>query len=309
MLLASFTVLAFSFAAQIPQDVQRQITVSPETVTVGTPFEVTVRVAAPKGSQVRFPPGPDTTEKVRMLDPVAIVVNDTISALVQTATYRLAAWDVNEQPIDLGDLSVVSASSGALQRIPLDVPPIIVQSVLPPDDAARVPKPARGLFGMPQPWWYPWLPLAVLALCLAAIFRWWYSRRKVVVVRYEQAVLDRSAREFQRIESMRLVEAGERGRHVVLMVDALREFLAARIAGASPSQTSAELVGIIENYRSDLPVDRIVALINEADMVKYARSGVSAGTAIRIGREAAEIARKFGSRLENAQVQSSEDAA
>ena len=36
--------------------------------------------------------------------------------------------------------------------------------------------------------------------------------------------------EFQRIEALGLLDAGERGRYVALMIDVLRDYLAARYA-------------------------------------------------------------------------------
>ncbi len=294
MMHAMVLVLAVTIeqAAIQVRPVERQVLVRPETVTVGTPFDVIVRVTAPRGSVIRFPSGPDSTAVVRMLDPVAVTTQESETALVQTATYRMAAWNVNEQPIDVGDIVVATADGP--QRLAVNARPIMVVSVLPADSAARVPKPARDLFAAAQPWWSPWLPLLVLAALLVAIFRWWYRRRGNEVLLPGVGALERSEREFQRIEAMRLIEAGERGRYVVLMVDALREFLAGRFAATSASQTSAELLSAIEDQSDKVPVERVAQLFTEADMVKFAQRNLSAATALRLGREAGDIARSIG---------------
>jgi hypothetical protein len=94
------------------QQVQSGITVSRDTVTIGEPFEVRVRVRAPVGSQIRFPENPDSASTVQARDPRTVSTNDSVQFTDQTATYRVAAWDVGTQPIIIGNVTV------ALSRFP-----------------------------------------------------------------------------------------------------------------------------------------------------------------------------------------------
>ena len=71
--------------------IQRGVVVQPESVTVGDPFRVVVRVRAPLGSVINFPAGPDTADKVEPLDRVVVVQSEDSTAVEQTATWRLAA--------------------------------------------------------------------------------------------------------------------------------------------------------------------------------------------------------------------------
>ncbi|HXN76006.1 MAG TPA: hypothetical protein VN876_05175, partial [Gemmatimonadaceae bacterium] len=51
-------------AAQNPQatlPVQMGYRVNPDTVLIGQPFNLFIKVRAPKGVRFEFPPGPDTT--------------------------------------------------------------------------------------------------------------------------------------------------------------------------------------------------------------------------------------------------------
>ena len=98
-------------------------------------------------------------------------------------------------------------------------------------------------------------------------------------------------REFTRVERMGLLEAGERGRFVALMVEVLRDYLALRLPGAAPSLTSTELIRFLRS-RSDLPVQRLAAILHEADLVKFARRSVTGERAREIGQEARAIARE-----------------
>jgi hypothetical protein len=95
-------------------------------------------------------------------------------------------------------------------------------------------------------------------------------------------------REFARVERMGLLEAGERGRFVALMVEVLRDYMALRLPGALPSLTSTELVRFLRS-RSDLPVPRLATVLTEADLVKFARRPVTAERAREIGHEARAI--------------------
>ena len=80
--------------AQSPLDVRFGVTRSHDTVTVGQPFTIQVRVRAPLGSTIHFPDNPDTAGAIQARDPRVVMTTDSVQSLDQTATYRVAAWDV-----------------------------------------------------------------------------------------------------------------------------------------------------------------------------------------------------------------------
>jgi hypothetical protein len=102
----------------------------------------------------------------------------------------------------------------------------------------------------------------------------------VVVDPFERAVA-----EFQRIEALGLLDAGERGRYVTLTVEVLRDYLAARYAEADLSLTSTELQRTVRPF-PHVPTDRLTRLLTDADLIKFARRPVSTERAREIGREA-----------------------
>ena len=271
--------------------VQRGILVRPDTVTVGDPFEVVVRVRAPRGSTIAFPepPAAEPTADIEPIDPRAVTQAADSGAVEQTARYRLVAWNVGQLPITLDDI-VVQTPSGE-QRVSLDGVSVFVRSVLPADSAERVPKPARELFAPVRPLWLYWLIAATVALILA-LFAWWYWRRRRRRGLVGDDPLAAAEREFDRIEAMRLVEAGERGRHVALMIDVLRDYLAARYPGAVRSLTSWELLSVAARSLRHVPASRLEALLGEADLVKFARRPVTMDRARELGREARAIVRQ-----------------
>ena len=284
---------AFIRGSAVPQApdtaaVKKGIVITPDTVTVGTPFRVQVRIRAPKGSRIEFPVGPDSSAAVELLDPKDVQDLSDAAASDQTVTYRMAAWDVGVQPLSMNDI-VVTTPTGE-RRIPMGALQVVVKSVLPADSSKRVPKPARPPFAVEPPWWRWWW---VAALAIGALlFGWWIWRRRRGrgdgVAAIDPYVL--AEREFARVESMGLLEAGERGRFVALMVEVVRDYLARRVPDAHPSLTSGELLRALR-LEPTVPVDRLATVLQESDLVKFARQPVSPERARELARESRAIVR------------------
>ena len=263
------------------------ITVAPDSVRIGDPFRVTVGIRAPRGATIEFPRATDSTSTVQSLDPVVVRTAGDTTAVEQYADYRVAAWDIGVQRIRLADAIV--RYNGADRRVPLSGDSIIVRSLLPADTAQRVPKPPRALFELSVvPWWL-WALIAAAVVAIGLLVWWWIRRRRrpaapVVVDPFQHA-----ESEFQRIEGLGLLEAGERGRYVTLMVEVLRDYLAARYAEAAAlSFTSTELQRSTRAL-PHVPQDRLTRLLTDADLIKFARRPVSTDRAREIGREARAV--------------------
>jgi hypothetical protein len=272
-------------AQQPPVAVQMGYTVEPDTVTVGDPFRLIVRVRAPLGASVEFPAGPDSGAAVEALDPRQEQQGPDSTSLELTAGWRLAAWDTGDQLLRLGD--IVVRADGRERRIPLSALKVYVRSVLPADTALRIPKPQRALFEFGRPWWH-WL-LAILAAIgiIGLLWWWWYRRRRRRKGEVEDPFAEAES-EFERIERLGLVEAGERGRYVALTVEVLRTYLARRIPEAHQSLTTGELL-ISVRESPTVPVNRLALVLADADLVKFARRATTAERARELGTEARGI--------------------
>ncbi|HEX7123350.1 MAG TPA: hypothetical protein VF178_13325, partial [Gemmatimonadaceae bacterium] len=214
VLAAAFLVQAVTLGGRL----QSGVVVEPDTVTVGTPFVITVRVRAPRSAVIEFPSTPDSSRAFEALDPVRVVPSPDTTVVEQTAYYRVAAWDVGAFTVTFPDI-VVREAIGE-RRIRIANANVFVASVLPPDSSLREPKPARDVFRFGLPWWF-WALVALAVAGILALLWWLWSRRR----RPEQAVdpYDAALRAFNHVESLGLVAAGERARHVVLMVEVLRD--------------------------------------------------------------------------------------
>lgn len=277
--------LGASLAGAQQIQIKAGVTVAPDSVRIGDPFRVTVGVRAPVGASIEFPRVLDSTATVQSLDPVTVRTSADTTAVEQYAEYRVAAWDVGKQPIRLDDVLV--RLNGATRRVSLTGYAVFVRSVLPKDSAQRVPKPPRALFE-PNP--FPWWLWVLIAAAVIGLILWWMRRRRrktpppaIVVDPFERAEA-----EFQRIEALGLVDAGERGRYVTLMIEVLRDYLSARYAEASLALTSTELERAV-GHAVHIPQDRLTRVLTDADLIKFARRPVSGERARELGREARAI--------------------
>ena len=261
------------------------MTVVPDTVRIGDPFRITVGVRVPLGATIEFPLTTDSTSTVQSLDPVAVRTSADTTAVEQYAVYRVAAWDIGSQPIHLGD--AVVHLNGVERHVSLNATAVFVRTLLPTDTAKRVPKPLRDLYAFKAfPWW---LMAVVAAAIIAAVLLWWWLRRRgrrVVITDVDPYL--RAQSEFRRIDALALLEAGERGRHVALMIEVLRDYLAARYAEAALSLTSTELQRSLRIV-PHVPQERLMRVLTEADLIKFARRPVSPDRARELGRDAETI--------------------
>lgn len=289
---AAVLCLASRLDAQAPapsqddQAVRYGVTQSKDTVTVGEPFEIRVRIRAPADAAIQFPANPDTSGTVQGRDPRTLETTDSVAVLDQTAIYQVAAWDIGEQPIRLD--SALVTWPGGQRTVTFETIEVFVRSVLPADSTLHVPKPARPLWETaPFPWW---LLAALLAAIAIGILIWWWMRRRrrkpQVVVVVDPYI--RAQKEFNRLEAMGLVDAGERTRFVALAIEVLRDYVAARYADASLALTSRELVVGMRRHPA-MPLEQLSKVLHEADLAKFAGWSLSEDRARNLAREARKL--------------------
>jgi membrane protein implicated in regulation of membrane protease activity len=258
--------------------VQMGYRVSPDTVLIGQPFNLFIKVNAPKGVRFEFPAGPDTTAQ-NGIRPIELRGEKLVSMLGDTAValYRLVAWDIGLQPLRFPDVRVTFA--GQERRPPLGGASVFVKSVLPADTALRVPKPARPIIVLPVFNWLLWL--ALLAAAILAAILWWAWRRYRNRPKAPVDPYARAQREFAQIERRRLLEDGRYAEYYAAIVDVVRAYLAARVPGVRRSDTTSELLRTMQprdGVESELP-----RLFGRGDLVKFARADVALGEAREAG--------------------------
>jgi len=269
--------------------VQAGAIVDRDSVRVGDVVTLMVRVRAPRGATINFPSAVDSLGPVQSLEPPTVRDgSDTLDYTDRVATYRLAAWDIGTLPIRLGEVLVQTDDDE--RRVQLTLPSLIVRGVLPADTTLRIPKPARPMLPVraPIPWWW-WLA-AALAIIAIGLGIWWWRRRRAGALPPPGDPYGDAEHAFDRIEKLRLVDAGEPGRHAALMTDVLRRYLAARVEHASLAHTSGELLAAVHGAPG-VSHDRLQRLVVALDPIKFGRAPVTPNEARMLGNEAREIVR------------------
>jgi hypothetical protein len=262
--------------------------VVPETVTVGQPFSVRIRVRAPKFATIHFPAVPDTADAIEAVDPRAMEDAGDDELIDRTAVYRLVAWDVGARTPHFAN--VIIGEGGADQQYAVTLPAVTVRSLLPADSAQRVPKEARAPLAPPG---VLWKFLLLGTLLLVALAWYWWRRRTRRALRAPPALEPFAAAvsSFGALDALGLPAAGESGRHVIASVDVLRGYLARRFPDVRESLTPQEIERVLGE--SDLPVlpDRLTSLLQRESSLRFARAGVTADEALTLGRESQAIVR------------------
>ena len=261
-----------------------EVTVRPERATIGDPVTVTARVSAPRGAVIEFPAVVGGGESVEALDPRVVHVRTGGNEVVAEATWRVVAWDTGAHPLPLGDATVTV--DGAMVRVPLATLLLTVVSVLPADTAQRTPRAARDIVESPTPWWDAYLPWLVPLLLVAfAVAMWRRNRRDRPAAPVGGPVAERA---FTSLASGALANTGESGREVAIATEIVRDYLAARFDGAAISLTTAEVLAMLP-LRSPEARQQLTDLLAFADLVKYARRGVSAPEAAAFTERARSV--------------------
>lgn len=288
--------------------VQLGVRMTPDTVTVGQRFVAVIRVRAPLGSAIDFPEESDSASgasptATQMIGKPAVQSAQDSVFMTVTAAYRLAAWDVGPQTLGLPD--IVVRLNGKTGYVSLADRTVFVRSVLPADSTLRIPKPPRPGIEVAPFNWLPWL-IALAALVAAGLI-WriwvWYRRRR-------SAPLDpfsAAEREFDRIEAMHLVQSGEPERHVALMTDVMREYLAARVPAVDRSHTSSELLGAAPAIHAS--VRGLGDVLWQSDLVKFANARVAPDEAERLGTTSRGVVKSVEDMLDAEEVVATERAA
>ncbi|MCC6319151.1 MAG: hypothetical protein IT361_15865 [Gemmatimonadaceae bacterium] len=277
--------LAPVVAAAQDVSIQRGVAVQPESVTVGDPFHVTIRIRAPRGAVLEFPDMPDSAGGVEALDRVSVTPGADTTVVDHTATYRLVAWDVGRLPLRFAD--VLLRLDGQERRIAVgrDLA-IVVTSVLPADSALRVPKPVRPVFEFGPPWWY-WVVVALIGLALVGLLWWWWRRRKrapsIARDPYDDALAA-----FAHVESLGLVAAGETGHYLALNAEVVRGYLARVVPVARVSLTTSEVAWALRG-ESRVSLPRLARVLHDIDLVKFARLPVTEARAVELAGECRAI--------------------
>ncbi len=238
--------------------------VAPDTVTVGDPFRVVLRVSAPPGARVEFPPTLLRNDSIGALQAAPQLRAD--SAGGHLAAYHLVAWVTGGHTAPAIPVTVL-LPGGIPQQYQVQPPLPFVRSVLPADTAGLRPRGPQDVWGTDRAATLPSLLLGLAALLLLALLAWWLWRRR------RGALAPAADPRGWALAALTELRPEHTEAFYVQLSAILREFLAARNMEWGLDLSSAELLDRLA--ASATPPPQITALrgvLGAADRVKFARS-------------------------------------
>jgi hypothetical protein len=263
------------------------VTRSADTVTIGDPFTVHIRVRAPKVATIRFPDVPASADGIDPVDPRSVEDGAPGEMLDRTATYRFVAWDVGSRGPVFEPITITVA--GQSRAIAVVVPPVFVQSLLPADSAEQVPRDARAPVPLAGRLWQ-FILLGTIAL--AGLILYWRRWRRLRRERAESTGTDawQDARTaWQALDDLKLDEAGEPGRHVIAHVDVLRHYLARRFPPVALTLNAGEATAVLTDLDFPVPVPRVAELLARDSELRFAHAAIAPDEATALATEARDI--------------------
>jgi hypothetical protein len=263
------------------------VTVSPESVTIGEPFTLRIRVRAPKVATIRFPEVPEPAGGVDPVDPRSIEEGPTGDFLDRTAAYTFVAWDVGAR----GPLlePVVVSVAGQDRQFSVGTPTVHVRSLLPGDSADQQPKAARDPVRLAGRLWQ----IIVLGVIALAALIWFLIRRR----RKSREVRELAPPEpwqqakqaFASLDALQLAESGEPGRHVIAHVDVLRSYIERRFPAVDATLDAPAAAAALAELDFPVPVHRVAALLDRDAALRFAHAMVAPEEATTLAAEARDI--------------------
>jgi hypothetical protein len=252
-----------------------------DTVRVGDPVPVTVRVPFGPGERVVWP---DTLPLAGSRAENAARVRSRIDTLPvgrreAVAVYAVTPWRTGELPLPALEVGVVAGDESVSNRsVPL--PALDVLSVLPEDTAGIQPKPAKGVVG--PSWAWTTILMVVLALVAAVgALVWWLRRRAGETVGVEPLASPRE-RALARLDAALeagLPDGGPMKPFYTRVAHAVRGYLAELDGAWGEDLTTTELLGRFRRQAGAAESARLAELLRPADQVKFARREPDAATA------------------------------
>ncbi len=159
----------------------------------------------------------------------------------------------------------------------------------------RIAANAKDLNPLKEQWKAPpnyllWGAVALAVLAAIAVLVWWIRKKRRSVVETSAVVLPPelvALAELDRIAALGLPARGEYKQHYTLVVDTLRHYIERRYGVEAMDRTSFELVDALDRIR--VKVDGLSPLLDEADLVKFAKFSPSTDSAAHAIERAREI--------------------
>lgn len=252
-------------AAEVNSPVRAEFEVDNDTPLLGEPFNITIIVRAPEGTDILT--WVDFDYPVEVIEEGDIITEAENLILQHSRTYTVVLWEVGEY---LSEGALISYQIGGnVSAVPVSSFYVQVPTqIINPEDAVPRPSvPAIDLFYL-SPWWFAGAGVILLisAMILSRLIQ--LSRRGVVQIisasPAEKAIAELEDLKIQQLPAATIYE---------LVANYLRQYIESQFEVQAVEMTTVELMGILrqnnifpKNHRRQLQ-----SVLEQSDLVKFAR--------------------------------------
>lgn len=253
---------------------------TPETVRLGDPFELTLSVDSEDGIEVEMPPFGEALGRLTIVDFTPRQERtevDGVQRIVHSQSYGLQPNRSGEVVIPALRVGYRVDSDGDWQEVLTEQIPVSVTSILPTDgdlvyQSARV---RLGELPVEQPW-IPWAFGGVVLCMGVGLGVWWMRRRTVLestLSAYEQASYDLKKLHDQ----LSTVQEDDLDAVYAGLSSVLRAYLEGRFGVSALEQTTEELrqslpveLQFHRAVLSEADIESMLVFLSQCDAVKFA---------------------------------------
>lgn len=255
---------------------------SPDSATVGQVVQAAVAVDLPAGWTLALPDSLALGGDLENAGPRALEVDSLPGGGRRvTARYPLIGWRPGEHALPALEVVLIGPEDARRERRTVALPALHVVSVLPVDTAGLEPRPPKDVLGPTRSVW-TWLLAALLLAAAVALALWLARRRRPAPLGVEEprvSARQRAIEELERVRTAGLLERGELKAFYGGVTGALRGFVEALDAGWGTDLTTRELRARLNGELPPPLGAELVALLEEADQVKFAGRAAAAEAA------------------------------
>ena len=280
-------------AAAPPAPVEIQTSVTPKSVTIGTPFRYTMHITADKDIELVVPQLAGQIGNFEITDFGATPPHEEQGRVVLDRWYTLVTYTPGDAIVP-GPTVQYRTAGADLQSVAAPDALVGVQSLL--DRPGPTPADVRDIKGpvaVPKDY-RPllWIAAAVLAVIGLAVALYWLlnRRRRAVALVPPRPAHEVALEALAKLHAARLLEAGRHEEFYVRLSDIVRTYLEMRFHLRAPEMTTEEFLQAAQRDPQLAPPQRsaLATFLADADLVKFARhvpGADDAERAYRAGRD------------------------
>jgi hypothetical protein len=302
LLLLVYLVCTSALLHSIPVgDISWNLSVSADSIYIGDQFDITLELTHSDSIDISIEGISANLEPFEVVESGEVTTSRIEGVSVDSISLSLITYETGEHI--LGPFEIYLSENGFPDTILIDGTAIHVITLIGPD--AEDIKDIKGVIPASAGTRYGWiLVILLLVLILSAFVVWKRRRRRSRKVRASEPVEPPvppdtwALGELLRIEKMELLSRGKVKKHYILVSEVFRRYISMRYRIVTLERTTAEILDDLEvTGISPEHYHQFSRLLQESDLVKFAKWNPDTATSGSFIQSASEAVRNTGTRV------------